>query len=224
MRPLILWKLGARCGAVAALLLFPYTLYAADCTPFAKEPEVRFEFSRPSPVYKSVPALHIMEIEGVQNPMLTRGLTKANFFISYDFKLAGHSVQGGYCAAINEIVFRMGYSNMDVFIDERYREGTCEYYILRSHEAQHVKIHNDVLERYIPIIRDEIIIASMNIEPVFVKSMGGVDMNRILRRAVTENERIALLVQRMEDELLYLNLELDSPEEYERISSLCDNW
>jgi hypothetical protein len=191
-----------------------------------REPEVKFGFSRPAPVYKSVPRAQITELLNAngREHINASGLTNAEFFINYGFKLAGDPTVGGYCVTISEITFKMGYLNKDVLIDERYKEGSCEYYVLRSHEAQHVKIHNDVLERYIPLIRDEILIASMNIEPVFVRSIGSADMNRALRRAITENENIALLVRRMEEELAYLNSEIDTPEEYGRIGSLCENW
>jgi|GEM_PF-3813382 len=221
MRPLDPRKLA---GVVAALLSLSFPVYAADCAKYAMEPEVRFEFSRPPPSYKSVPSVRIAEIEGLSNPALSRGVTKADFFISYDFKLAGHQVDGGHCVAISEITFRMGYSSMDVMIDDRYKDGSCQYYVIRSHEAQHVKIHNDALERYIPLIRDEIRIASMNLAPAFVKSMRGADMDKILRRSVMESENIALLVRKMEEELSILNNELDAPEEYMRISSLCSDW
>jgi len=210
--------------ASGALLLLALPAYAADCAKYAMEPEVRFEFSRPPPVYKSVPSARIAEIEGLSNPALSRGVTKADFFISYDFKLMGHQVDGGHCVAISEITFRMGYSGMDVMIDDRYKDGSCQYYVIRSHEAQHVKIHNDALERYIPLIRDEIRIASMNLAPAFVKSMRGADMDRTLRRSVMESEKITLLVRKMEEELNALNNELDTPEEYMRISGLCEDW
>jgi len=213
-------------GAVAALFIPILPAYAADCSQYVMEPEVKFEFFRPQPVYKSVPRSHIMELarsKGYDYSNAT-GLTNAEFFINYDFKLAGDSLVGGYCVTISEITFKMGYSNKDVLIDDRYKEGTCEYYVLRSHEAQHVKIHNDVLERYIPLIRDEILIASMNIKPMFVKSIDGTDMDRALEHVITESKNISLLVRKMRQELVWLNSEIDTQEEYARINDLCENW
>ena len=199
---------------------------SVDCSRFVGQPEVRFEVARPDTVYRSVPRSYIMNLmrERASEDANIGGLTHAEFFLNYSFNLTGVPTVGGYCVSVAEIVVRMGYASMEVLIDERYRPGSCEYYVLRSHEAKHVNINNYVLDRYAPLIREEIMIASMGIEPVFVRSIGGAGMDRALRRAITENERVVLLVERLKERQAYLDSLIDTPEEYARMWAMCSNW
>jgi hypothetical protein len=197
---------------------------ATDCSQFVSEPELTFRFSKPDPMYISVPSDLIRGQDGVKNPLKTMGLTKAEFFISYDFKIRDNAVADGHCLNITKLHFSMGYKSLDVLIDNKYRQGSCEYSAIRDHESVHVKIHMDKLNEYIPKIRDEIRIIGMNLPPLHVPSVSRREVDRAVREAIMGNERIDTIVQKLKSDLDLFNGVIDTPEEYKHVSGMCRNW
>jgi hypothetical protein len=216
--------MGACAGGFAVLFHAGAAAAATDCSQFAVEPEITFNYSKPDPLYLSVPSNLIRKQDGIKNPLKTMGLTMAEFFISYDFKIRDYAVPDGHCLSITKLNFSMGYKSLDVLIDNKYRQGSCEYSAIREHESVHVRIHMDKLNEYIPKIRDEIRIVSMNLPPLHVLKVSRREVDSAVRDAIMGNERIDTIVQKFKGDLDLFNGVLDTPEEYKHVSGLCRNW
>ena len=213
-------------SAWLAALSFALPAAADDllCEFMAGEPGMTFEFLNPRAEFKQAPRSAIGGTAGVKNPLGTRGITKANFGINYAFDIKSASIGQGYCIAISSIDFQMGYRTLEVLIDEKYKPGSCEYNAVRKHEDEHVIIYQDTLATYIPLIRDEVRIAGMNLRPMWVKNVDKASIDGAINLAVWGNEKISKLVEKMQAEWEEKNALHDSEEEYLAVSAKCKGW
>jgi hypothetical protein len=205
---------------LAAVLPGARARAAVDCSTYRREPEVRVDIKNPEPHYQSIMAESMRKLP-LDNPRHTLGLTVADFMLGFEFRLESAGVEGGFCTAISRMDFSMGYSSIEVFIDDRFAPGSDCHEAVLGHEREHVRIFRQVLEKYAPLLRKELEIVAANLEPVFLEKTSERAIRDMVSGQVHESERIRVLTAKMEKENMERNGAHDSSDEYDRIGRIC---
>lgn len=166
--------------------------------------------------YKSVSKAEILKIAPNHRVL---GLTAANFRIKYDAEF-----EGLVEAKVNLKKFSLfiGYENLDVLIDDKYKKTSCEYKAIKEHEKGHVKIYQEELKYYGNMLITEIKNKIFdNIELLQNKSKTEIEMNL---NAIFNSQSVLVLKDKLQQVLIAKNQEYDSQEEYIRVNKLCNNW
>ena len=58
-----------------------------------------------------------------------------------------------FCVYINELNVEVGYPKIDVYIDKKYRPGSCNYNVVKDHENYHVRVQQEGLKFFAPKIK-----------------------------------------------------------------------
>ena len=97
------------------------------------------------------------------------GLTVAEFRLDMRTSAKVYPLGGGrYCALPVKVDFTVGYPRFVVYVDRRYRPGTCQSRQIRDHETQHVAVYRRQLTRYAPQMRARLVQVAQRMKPVFV--------------------------------------------------------
>jgi hypothetical protein len=193
---------------------------SADCSAYKREPGSSVEIKDPEPQFMPIMAESMRKLP-LDNPKHTLGLTVADFSLGFKFKLESAEVEGGFCTAISDIGFSMGYDSMEVFIDDRYEPGSDCYEAILEHEKEHVRIFRQVLKKYAPLLKKELEIVALNLDPVFLEKTSERAINDMVSRQVYDSERIRVLTDKMTREKIEKNEAHDSSDEYARIGRIC---
>ena len=60
---------------------------------------------------------------------------------------------GTYCVILKEINFYIGFPRIDVYIDKKYKPGSCNYKVIKAHENYHVRVQQEGLQFFEPKIK-----------------------------------------------------------------------
>jgi len=149
------------------------------------------------------------------------GLTLTDF--KYSIKTSARLLQipgGRYCAYPVSYNLNIGYADFLVYIDRKFRRGTCEYRAILKHENAHVALYKGYLTRYLPSIKKQARAAALGVRPVVVSTpdLGAKYIQEQVQR------RIRPLIQRLNREADQSNARIDTPRSYRNVQLLCDNW
>lgn len=75
------------------------------------------------------------------------GLTRSQLHYQVRTETVIDSARGGHCASLTRADIEIGFADFKVYVDRRYRPGTCEYRAILDHENEHVRINRDALRR-----------------------------------------------------------------------------
>jgi hypothetical protein len=149
------------------------------------------------------------------------GLTVTNFNQLMKTEVTVASLGGKrFCAVPSKIEFTTGYPEFFVYIDRRYRAGTCQYRQIRIHELRHVEIYRRQLGHFAPLIRGRLKEAAARLKPVFLKNPG-VAADRVGKRLAAKIKNLVDQLHRATDTD---NGRIDSPASYARIKKRCRSW
>jgi len=152
---------------------------------------------------------------------LPMGLTRSNLTVEIrtESQVSGIG-PGRYCADPVSFTVDLGFSDFLVYIDRRYRPGSCEYRAVGEHENKHVSLYRGYLQRFLPELRRTAERAALGIRPVLVSRPGdGPErLQQALKRAIDP------LLQRFEREADDANARIDTEKSYLAVQALCDNW
>ena len=149
------------------------------------------------------------------------GLTQTEF--KYTLKTTAKFKQadrGRYCAYPVSFNLDIGYENFTVYIDRKYRPGTCEYQAILKHENLHIAIYKRYLKRYIPYIKKQARAAAKAVQPVIISSpnQGTKHIQKQFQGLIRP------LILKLNREADYSNAQIDTPESYRKLQLLCNNW
>ncbi|MEX2450591.1 MAG: hypothetical protein WD407_07030 [Rhodospirillales bacterium] len=149
------------------------------------------------------------------------GLTEAHFEMKLKTDVIVRSIAPRrYCAYPAAVELELGYPTFTVWVDRRYRRGTCEYQAILDHEHEHIGIYRDKLYLHVDSLRGQIARVIRRFRPIVVTSpqeaAGRVQtqISRKIRPLVDKFHRIADSA----------NAKIDTPSSYRIIHSLCRNW
>lgn len=127
---------------------------------------------------------------------------------------------GTACAQVAAVTGKLTYTDFTVFIARTYAPGSCQYEVTLAHEMEHVAIHRETYERYLPLVQARLEEAARTLPPVRVRHRGEAAPLAIARL----QEAINPLLAAMDGEAKRRNAEIDSPANYRRLTTRCPTW
>ncbi len=155
----------------------------------------------------------------------TLGLTVSNLSISGSAKANMETLGKQICVSLGILNFKMGYEKgaLKVYIDKKYRPGSCEYEVIREHEKYHVDVAQQAMLFFKPDIEKKIHQIVGKMHPKIVRSEKEIDpiIQEQLNQIMTE---LAPLIQHINQKIAEKNAAIDTPESYAKATALCKNW
>ncbi len=157
----------------------------------------------------------------------TLGLTVADLSISIAGKAQPKIERQGkqICVSLDALAFKMGYEKdgLKVYIDKKYKPGSCEYEVIREHENHHVAVAQQAMLFFRPDIEAKIHEIISNLRPQIVTSEK--DITKVIekqtKQVITELEP---LLRHINQTIAKKQAQIDTPESYEKTQALCKNW
>jgi hypothetical protein len=149
------------------------------------------------------------------------GLTQTDFKYSIKTSAKFKQTTGGrFCAYPVSYDLNIGYADFHVYIDRKYRRGSCEYRAILKHENAHVTLYKSYLKRYLPYIKEQARAAALGVLPIVVSTpdLGTKYIQEQVQR------RIRPLILKLNREADHSNARIDTPKSYRDVQLLCDNW
>ena len=128
--------------------------------------------------------------------------------------------RGRYCAVPDRVSINLGYPQFTIYIDRRYRRGSCEYRAISEHEELHVAIYRQQLDRLISWVRGRMAREISRLAPVIAVSPR-YGAEKIKRRL---SLKLAPLIKRLQRATAVGNRGIDTRASYVRVQSRCRNW
>lgn len=149
------------------------------------------------------------------------GLTVTEFRLNMRVNVRVYQInENRFCALAESLNVSVGYPDFTVYIDRKYRRGSCEYRMIRTHEDEHVDIYRDNLMRYAPLLRKELTDAVQALGPLYAASADrGAEQAQAFLQA-----KIKPLIDNMQRTADDLNAAIDTRQSYESIQGRCGNW
>ncbi len=148
------------------------------------------------------------------------GLMGRDLKWEFRVKVQGQRLKRGFCVGLKDAELTIGYDRIDVYVDRRYRPGTCQYDVILEHENQHVRNFRDTLASYIPDIRARLADEAAAAPPQVTGSMnsGARYFVNLLR------DRLTPLIERMQRDMAAADARLDTVDSYRATQARCDGW
>ncbi len=208
------------------VFFFSFNVLASNkCSRFFSIPKIGATLNYGEVVYKSVPKSELLQLDKLNNPEKTLGVTVADLLINYSFEFSEHPLSEGVCIDLSKIDFFVGYKNLSVLIDDKYAQNSCEYKAIKEHEQKHIQVYQQELKYYGGLLIDELRNISQTMQPMyFAKLLNHKAFAMNIEEHISTNETIIILREKLENSLVKLNQAIDTEQEYLRVKSLCDEW
>ena len=127
------------------------------------------------------------------------------------------------CVGIRRIVFSIGSDVIYVFIDKKYKPGSCEFNTIKEHEKFHVAVTQQAMTFFKPDLERTIKQAVKKLKPEYVYS-------HERAQAVVESQAKQIMreldpvVDHINKKIEEKNAIIDTPESYQATTELCKNW
>lgn len=148
------------------------------------------------------------------------GLMSRDLEWEFRVQVQGERRTKGFCVGLKHAEMTIGYDRIKVYIDRRYRPGTCQYQVILEHENEHVRNFQDTLANYIPAIRQRLIDVARSSLPQVAGSMqsGARYFVGHLRNSLTP------LIRQMQADMDAADRRLDTVQNYRATQARCDGW
>ena len=154
----------------------------------------------------------------------TLGLTVAN--IKHQVEISTEikdTSDHHHCLRPTKIKVTVAIPKLDVYIDKKYKPGSCEYSVVSQHEQKHFRIHQDTLKAGRSRLQAALDSAARKLRPVSVQSKAGAQASTDqFLRAITQD--IVPVIKAIQNETEAKNKQLDTPQSYKADSRKCHNW
>jgi hypothetical protein len=215
-------------NSLFALILFllPFRVHAETmedvCTGYPNVPvtiipyfdEAVQDYTQPQSVVQQMAAR-----KNQTHEQLTFGLAQYEPIIGFQAKMKGlQSPDGKICGHVESAEVTLGFQNTRVFIANEIPAFGCAFYEVLNHEKHHVEVNRELLIEYVPQIQQKVS-QYLKLNGVFR------DVTPDYAKAVL-NEKVSGLISEILNDMASENqrrqAEVDSPEEYKRITYACD--
>ena len=154
----------------------------------------------------------------------TMGLTVAN--IAHQLQIETETREGAnkrICIVLSKVKLTVSIPNLDVYIDKKYKPGSCQYSVISQHEQKHVRIHQNGLKASKDKLQRALDAAVKKQKPILLSSHEHPQQktNKILQSLTQDIEGV---VKEIQDEINKRNLALDTTESYIHESRKCPKW
>lgn len=153
-----------------------------------------------------------------------KGLTVSS--IAQYIRPKPHAEKSGnqICAQFDSLDFRVGYKEgIKVYIDKKYKPGSCEYEVTKKHENYHVAVHQQAMMFFKPDIEKKIREIVSKLQPKIVHSEK--EAENVLNAQVQQiQNELNAFVKRIDKVIAEKNAIIDTKESYAKTQALCKNW
>ncbi len=195
-------------------------LKAADCSMYQRPVTVRVNIHPGTVRYNN----SLSNSQFPSKPYAsTMGLTVAQLTINMQAKSFVREDSTGACIGLDELTVNVGFPKIDVYIDKKYRPGTCQYNVIKEHENYHVRVQQEGLTFFGGKIEEAFQIAANKIKPRSLSSPG--QAQSILNQMVAQVKKdVDPLIKFVEKRLREENEVIDTYEAYLETSKKCKKW
>lgn len=163
-------------------------------------------------------ALSVLSAKAERGKTRTLGLTRGEVTVSFDVKMAYHIDRSGrWECASPQLVLTYGFNPVTVYVAKEFPEGSCAYGEIYTHELRHVSTYQEHLARIEPDLVDTLTRRFATGGP-WRGPVG--QIHNTLQKEL--EERWVPYIQREIGRVESAQALIDTPEEYERVSNLCD--
>ena len=153
----------------------------------------------------------------------TLGLTVAHLNITGDATPNVEIEEGKTCVSLKTLNFKMGYDDLTVYIDKKYKPSSCEYKVIKEHENYHVKVAQQAMIFFKPDVEAQIQKSLKKIKPTIVKDSA--ERDKVLRSQFNQvMNDLKPLINHINKVTARKNYQIDTPESYAKTRALCKNW
>ena len=127
------------------------------------------------------------------------------------------------CVQIKSMKLTIGYDTLDVYIDKKYKPGSCEYEVVKEHENYHVRVSQEAMAFFRPDIEKALREALRKLKPVEARSNDEAQaaFNNQFHQVIRE---LQPLIDHINQKIAEKNYIIDTPESYAQTTALCKNW
>lgn len=208
------------------LLCLICLFFAANASAFCEAPAPQFVLRmRPGTVVYNTDLSRgqfIKQAPGKVSPN-TLGLTVAKMEITGKAVPFLKQQRLDACVSLKEVHLELGYGALTVYIDKKYKPGSCEYEVIKEHENYHVSVFQQAMNFFKPDVERALRSALSKVKPQVVSSQAMVD-----QMAQQQFQQVMREVQPMLDhinaKIAEKNYLIDTPESYRDTTALCKNW
>ncbi len=150
---------------------------------------------------------------------MTLGLTVGTFGTSW--QISSSTIRKGnlLCHYLRNANVRLQVPSLIVYIASDYRQGSCQFQTITTHENEHVRVNQAVVRKYAPIMRETLLTAAYRLSPVATTSDPG---PQAIERALQPT--ILAVLNDMYKERDRGNGVIDTDDAYRRTSQRCSSW
>ena len=164
-------------------------------------------------------------IRSAPNPVSpnTLGLTVAYLNITGDARPNVETQDGKTCVSLGTLNFKMGYDDLFVYIDKKYKPSSCEYQVIKNHENYHVAVAQQAMTFFKPDVEAQIQKSLQKLKPQLVTTAEEKDM--VLKNQFNQvMNDLRPLINHINKVTAEKNYQIDTPESYAKTKALCKNW
>lgn len=125
----------------------------------------------------------------------------------------------GYCAQLRAAHVEIGLKQLDVIVDRRFAEGSCERQAVLDHESQHVGVFREAVRHYLPTIERTLVDTPLPLD-VHVDERDAA--RAAFLRPITDSLRPVF--DAINDRARDGNARLDAPDSYAAVFARCSHW
>ncbi len=127
---------------------------------------------------------------------------------------------GKHCLRLDRVSLKFGAQKTSIYIDRKYKKGTCAYKAILAHELEHVRINERIIADYVPKIKRELTERSASIRPFYTKSP------KTAGKSIAT--RLLLELDTLLDEYIVVRMEandvIDTQASYAATQAKCRDW
>ncbi|WP_169543332.1 hypothetical protein [Sneathiella aquimaris] len=219
-------------AVIVCALLLPLSqaraLSAGQCRDTYKTPEIRLLLTNAKTALitnkSSSQIKRIANRTGAFKPTTAgqlRGLTYTNDGYEFSLKVQGRKLADGrYCVRLTQIDFKYGMREAQIFIDRKYKPGSCNFKVILAHEQEHMKINMAVQKNFTKMIDGALRKIADRLRPVISGSV---------QRAADSMENslyhdLKPVIREFQKQKRKANLKIDTPKSYQQVQSRCAGW
>ncbi len=192
----------------------------AQCSSYQRTPTVRVNFNYGQVVYdntksnKEFPAMPYDSTMGLTSAQLVNQVSAT----SYNIQLPNGTV----CVGLDSITVHIGYPQINVYIDKKYRPGSCNYNVIKAHENYHVRVQQEGLKFFSGKIEEAYQIAAKKTK---VKAVAAQNAQQTLNNMVSQiKNEVEPLLSYVEKRMVEENLAIDTQSSYQKETAKCPKW
>lgn len=130
---------------------------------------------------------------------------------------------GSFCITLKQVNTYIGFPRIDVYIDKKYKPGSCNYNVIKAHENYHVRVQQEGLQFFETKIRQAVRIAASKIkaERVYSTDQAKSVASSMLSRMQND---IKPTMDFIKKRLVEENMVIDTPKSYAAETKKCKKW